>query len=292
MGLLCYILHLPDDWRVYKTWLYQALPEGKDAIKTAWTELEKKGFILEKRVPGTKGKLPESHYFVYERSQISEENPHKQDLSIADFPQSETRQRKSDPLLSTNKANTNKKNTKLSLSTIVDNEPQQTGQLFQEDGNKKPDIEIKKPKKEKKEERPAGAKIFPRFMQIYYDWYRNYTGSPPHITDVEGKNLKPIIAYFKKATADRAKEDGFILDEETNESKAVEAWKFVFSHWDKLESFLQDKTRITEINANLSNIIKQIKNGHSKSKQQQQAATGANVNLASGFEEINRRYGN
>jgi hypothetical protein len=50
IGLLTYILHLPDDWVLYKTYLYDNMPsDGRDAIKTAWKELEEKGFIVAER---------------------------------------------------------------------------------------------------------------------------------------------------------------------------------------------------------------------------------------------------
>lgn len=262
IGLLCYILHLPDDWRLYKTHLYKTLPEGKDAIKTAWVELEKKGFIVEKKIPAKKGKLPESHYIVFEKPQICAENPTELNSTIADFPQSETRHPKNPHLLNTKEQNTKQKTTKVSLSTIVDNDPHEDGRKTDESGNKK--HEIVKTAKNKKEQAP---KIFPKFMTAYYDWYKKNVGATPHITDVEGKNLKPIISYFIKITADKAKEDGLILNEASNNEMALRAWQYVLRNWDKLEPFYQHKMKISDINSNLSNIINNIRNGHPKSKQ-------------------------
>lgn len=68
IGLLTFILHLPDDWVLYKTWLYENMPgDGRDAVKTAWKELEEKGFIIVQRSGSHgKGKLPETNYLVYD----------------------------------------------------------------------------------------------------------------------------------------------------------------------------------------------------------------------------------
>lgn len=103
IGLLTYILHLPDDWVLYKTYLYETLPkDGRDAIKTAWQELEEKGYIvIEKSDSGGRGKLPETNYIIYD-------SPGK----MVDFPStgsrlsitrpSNTRLRKTSTLLITN----------------------------------------------------------------------------------------------------------------------------------------------------------------------------------------------
>src|ERR1044072_4240470 len=120
IGLLTFIIHLPDDWILYKKWLYKNMKEGRDAINGAWAELEQKGFIKsepEKR--NENGKFSGINHIVYDIPVISVENP------VAVFPSTvksaenqftenpvtvnplpETRQ-----LLNTNKENTNEQST-------------------------------------------------------------------------------------------------------------------------------------------------------------------------------------
>lgn len=117
-GLLTYILHLPDDWVLFKTWLYENLPnDGRDAVKTAWKELEENGFIVKERTGSYgKGKMPETNYLVYD-------NPIKMGgfQSTIDPPSinrpSINRKRKTSTLLNTNELSTNKQITN-ELNTV------------------------------------------------------------------------------------------------------------------------------------------------------------------------------
>jgi hypothetical protein len=136
IGLLSYILHLPDDWVLYKSWLYDNMPcDGRESINTAWTQLIQKGFIVAERSKGGgRGKLPEINYKVYDRpvknADLSiAENPSTDNQQViasnslknVDFPLTNNPQRKhplrktrqllSTNVLSTNKPNTDKSNT-------------------------------------------------------------------------------------------------------------------------------------------------------------------------------------
>jgi hypothetical protein len=76
IGLLTFIIHLPDDWVLYKKWLYKNMQEGRDAINGAWSELEQKGFIKsepEKR--SVNGKFAGINHIVYDMPVKSVENP-------------------------------------------------------------------------------------------------------------------------------------------------------------------------------------------------------------------------
>jgi hypothetical protein len=76
IGLLTFIIHLPDDWVLYKKWLYKNMQEGRDAINSAWAELEKKGFIKsepEQRMEN--GKFAGINHIVYDIPVVSVENP-------------------------------------------------------------------------------------------------------------------------------------------------------------------------------------------------------------------------
>lgn len=131
IGLLTFILHLPDDWILYKSWLYDNMPnDGRDSINTAWNQLTTAGFIhIEKSKGGGRGKLPEINYKVYDKpvkcaessvvenpatekqheSAINNDNP--VDFPLTGFPQRNIRLRKTRQLLNTNVLSTKEQNT-------------------------------------------------------------------------------------------------------------------------------------------------------------------------------------
>lgn len=131
IGLLTFILHLPDDWVLYKSWLYENMPcDGRESINTAWNQLTQKGFIVAERSKGGgRGKLPEINYKVYDKpvktadfstaenpatdkQQESVEKGHKNVVfPLTNIPQRNIPQRKSRQLLSTNVLSTNEPNT-------------------------------------------------------------------------------------------------------------------------------------------------------------------------------------
>lgn len=57
-GIHSYLMTLPADWKLYKEELYQHFTEGRDAINTAFKELEEKGYIKKTRLK-EKGGLPD-----------------------------------------------------------------------------------------------------------------------------------------------------------------------------------------------------------------------------------------
>lgn len=263
MGLLTFILHLPDDWVLFKTYLYKTLPEGKDAINTAWDELSKKGFIYQKKIPGKNGKLPEIRYYVSDSVKKRAENPHEFISPDADFPQPETRQPENPHLLNTNKQNTNKP---IPLFTSVNNGPPQKKAKKKTPAKPVPELKEKT--------------LFQKFVDVYDRWYKEYNdGVPPAFNGAEGNAVKALVAYFKKVGSAKAEKDGIVLDDLGVDSRALSGWEYIFLNWDRLDDFLRGKTRLIDIHSNISNIITQIKNGHSKSKQQK-PATGGGVNMA------------
>lgn len=216
IGLLTYILHLPDDWKLYKNYLYEAMPlDGKDAINTAWKQLEEKGFITKAfTTGGGRSNLPEIRYTVYDIPQTVAENPHaesKEDenykvagnpqqlIQEAGFPQPDFPLRKKGLLLSTNVLNS-------SPLTKVKGVP------------KKKLIKEKPPAKPKKEEPPPRP-----FWQAMVDTYMQFCetmfpGERPNFKRRQPKLFADLYdllqnrAKFKKA--------------EWSEKYAVEALKF------------------------------------------------------------------
>lgn len=278
IGLLTYILHLPDDWVLYKTHLYATMPkDGRDAIKTAWSELEEAGYIkTEKTGGGGKGKLPEITYIVYDCPAKVVGNPSVENPQPK-IPSPNKRQRKKGSLLRTNKHSTIEQSTiepitetltpgGVSPDPVVSNEPQEVT----------PPGCASPPQDEKVKT------MYPRFIDIYDKWFKGFhDGVPPNYANGNGNAAKSLILYFKKIAGERAKKDGIVLDEAGLEAKALDGWQYVLVSWPKLDNFLQAKTRLVDINSNIQNIITQIKNGHGKgvTNNNGKRATGGDVSV-------------
>lgn len=108
---------------------------------------------------------------------------------------------------------------------------------------------------------PPADLVYSECMKIYNDFILDKTSLPAKIDGQQGKALKGIINYFKS-----------IENVKSGERSVQDCIAFVFKEWDRVEPFIKDKLKLSEINSNLTNIINQIKNGKSNSalsKQQQ-----------------------
>lgn len=92
-GIYAYIMTLPDDWKIYKSELYNHFTEGITAIDTAFKELEKLGYITKERHKCEDGKFSGWDYTI--RESVEKTDPMENRLS--DNPKSGNQQ-----LLSTN----------------------------------------------------------------------------------------------------------------------------------------------------------------------------------------------
>lgn len=277
VGLLTYVLHLPNDWVLYKTHLYSTLPkDGRDAIKTAWKELEAAGFLktVKTQVPG---KLPEISYFIYDCPQKVGEIP-PTETRTSEGQQPETLQQETRPLLSTDKVSTKKKSTK-KQSTKQEQVPPAGDSPGNLPGNDQPAEPEGKP-----------LTMYQRFIDIYDRWFKKlHDGVPPNYANGNGTAAKSLITYFKSIATQKAKTDGITLGDAGIEAKALESWQYVLNNWHRLDNFLQAKTRLIDISSNIQNIITQLKNGHSKNKQSGQP-TGGQVSTASLAGAIAKHY--
>jgi len=259
VGLLTTILQLPNDWVLYKTWLYENLKEGRDAIRAAWSELESAGYIVTVKDGGGKGKLPEITYIVYDYPQKTVDNQcaetRQPETLQPGIPQPET-----SPLLSTKGQRTNKKSTN----------KQSTIPLSEDKGAPMP--EQAKTRSEKK------SNLYQGFIDIYDKWYTAMNGVPPKYDGAAGTAAKSLIQYFQKIVQARAQKDGHPLEGDNLDAKVLEAWAFILNEWHKLDAFLQAKTRLLDINSNIQNIITQIK----KANERQQNGVSANGKQATG----------
>jgi len=67
LGILCYILHLPDDWVLRKSHLMKLFNIGRDKTDRLFKELKSKGYIADViRIKGNNGRFDGVHYLVYD----------------------------------------------------------------------------------------------------------------------------------------------------------------------------------------------------------------------------------
>jgi hypothetical protein len=65
-GLYAYLISLPDDWKIYKTELTRHFTEGRDALDSAFKELERAGYIEKAQRRNTEGQFAGYVYRVHE----------------------------------------------------------------------------------------------------------------------------------------------------------------------------------------------------------------------------------
>jgi len=71
-GILCYLLSLPDDWRIYITELVSHAPDGETALRSGLSELEQQGYLTKVQVRDEAGKIAGYEYNVTEIPAISQ----------------------------------------------------------------------------------------------------------------------------------------------------------------------------------------------------------------------------
>lgn len=64
-GLLAFLLSLPDDWKIYRNYLYNALCDPPGTIDRCWKSLSEKGFIISSRKIDANGRFIGWEHVVY-----------------------------------------------------------------------------------------------------------------------------------------------------------------------------------------------------------------------------------
>ena len=71
-GIFAYIMTLPDDWKIYKSELHEHFKEGRDALNTAFAELEEAGYVSKVPARNKNGTVDGWDYTVYESTDLLE----------------------------------------------------------------------------------------------------------------------------------------------------------------------------------------------------------------------------
>ena len=78
-GLLCHLLALPNDWKLYVEEVEKWSTDGKSAIYSAFKELTSNGYMKRKQIRD-KGKIVSWDYIVYEKPHIDIQEIEKLDV--------------------------------------------------------------------------------------------------------------------------------------------------------------------------------------------------------------------
>ena len=106
-----------------------------------------------------------------------------------------------------------------------------------------------------KEHLKISCEILPLAKDYYYNFFKNKTGSIPNLNGSEINALKLIINYFKSTFKEKGGGG------KTEKDHVLDCLAYLFKNWQKLEPFIQNQLKLTQINSNLTNIINQLKNG-------------------------------
>jgi hypothetical protein len=76
LGVLCYILHLPDDWILRKKQLMSHFKIGRDKIDRIFKELGAAGYLAELiKLRGENGKFEGVNYIIYDKPMVKDGQP-------------------------------------------------------------------------------------------------------------------------------------------------------------------------------------------------------------------------
>lgn len=103
---------------------------------------------------------------------------------------------------------------------------------------------------------------YQRFIDTYYEFMREMDVEPV-MNAAQGKAMQDIITYLTQ----QSKSGG--------EQGALDGWMYILKHWRKLTPFIQNQSKLTQINKNLQEIVMQLRNGNTKTQQKQSSAASA-----------------
>ena len=99
-------------------------------------------------------------------------------------------------------------------------------------------------------------KVFPEMVRIYDEFCKQKIGVGAKMDSLQGKSLKSIIDFL--STQIKTKQGENISEQQLNES-ILTSWQLILSKWDLVNGFYAEQVKLSQINANLPNILIQIK---------------------------------
>jgi hypothetical protein len=105
-------------------------------------------------------------------------------------------------------------------------------------------------------EKASSDKLYPKMIKVYNDFCVKRIGVGAKMDGLQGKCMKSIIAYL--ASQVKIKRGEEMSEPEMNES-IISAWEYILSKWDMVKGFYAEQIKLSQINANLPNILMQLK---------------------------------
>jgi len=105
-------------------------------------------------------------------------------------------------------------------------------------------------------EKASSDKLYPKMIKVYNDFCVKRIGVGAKMDGLQGKCMKSIIAYL--ASQVKMKRGEEMSEPEMNES-IISAWEYILSKWDMVKGFYAEQIKLSQINANLPNILMQLK---------------------------------
>lgn len=110
-----------------------------------------------------------------------------------------------------------------------------------------------KVKKSKEKDIKEKNILYQSAIDFYFQWHKELFGFVPKIDGTQGKALKAILAYIKTIY----KNENLPADDKN----ILNGFSAILNNWNKLDKFYYNRTKLSEINSNIQNIIKILKNG-------------------------------
>jgi len=105
-------------------------------------------------------------------------------------------------------------------------------------------------------EKAQSDKLYPKMIAVYNDFCVKRIGVGAKMDSLQGKSMKSIITYL--ASQVKMKKGEEITEPIMNEG-IISAWEYILSKWDLIKGYYADQIKLSQINANLPNILMQLK---------------------------------
>ena len=111
-------------------------------------------------------------------------------------------------------------------------------------------------------EKASSEKLYPKMVRLYDEFCHKRINVGAKMDALQGKSLKSIIEFLATQVK---KKKGTITESEMNEG-IVSAWNYILSNWDFVKGYYAEQIKLSQINANLPNILMQLKTSKSNNR--------------------------
>ena len=111
-------------------------------------------------------------------------------------------------------------------------------------------------------EKTSSEKLYPKMIALYDEFCQKRINVGAKMDALQGKSMKSIIAFL--ATQVKNKK-GVSTEEEMNEG-ILSAWNYILTNWDFVKGYYAEQIKLSQINANLPNILMQLKTSKSNNR--------------------------